>query len=131
MPTPDNTDTPKPTEPIALTPGEQAVVTSLLRRWLPVAVKWLLSDHDSDGARLLAKAVRACLAAAGCLDAGGAVLSDAGTAKLLDGILIALPAILEVLSHFRDRIQAAIERRWPAPVPSAKPTLPAVGDIKP
>ena len=104
--------------PVVLTEGEKAVIGRAVRKYLPIVVKWALSDHDSPVARLLCKAARMALAGAGLLDVAGAGITDAGTADAVDAVLVALPVILEALSHYRDEITAWIDRRL-------NPTIPA------
>lgn len=98
-----------------LNPEEKQTIDAAVRRWAPAAVRWLTSNHDAEWLRTVAKAARWAMMAAGMSDVGGAALNDKGLADVADAVLIALPVIMEVLSHWRNNITAWIDRRWPSP----------------
>jgi hypothetical protein len=91
-----------------------------------VAIKWLVGEHANPIVRLIAKGTRWAIFAAGMSGSASATLTDAQLANIADGICMALPAFLEALSHYRMRIMAWVDRRWPAVV-----RLPAPSEIKP
>ena len=104
-----DTNTQPTTPTVVLTVGEKAVISRAVNQYLPVAVKWLLSDHDSPALRLAAKVIRWAMLAAGASGEAGAVLNNAMLAKVTDALLVALPVILGVLSHYRDALTAKFD----------------------
>ena len=102
--------TPAPTEPV-LTDGEKQVIGRYVRWVLPKIAAFVCSDHANVHLTAVLKLARAVLAAAGLTDAAGSAFTDTAAADAVDAVCVALPVILEALSHYRDAITAWVARK--------------------
>jgi hypothetical protein len=110
-----------------LTPEEKTRYSAIAARVVPVAIKWLCSDHDSTLLRLLMKYVRVAAVTALGADGWQAIQHGQYDALIADALISAIPLAMTALAHYREHIEAWVDRRWPA----KQAALPAVAEIRP